>query len=434
VVASISARGSATAALGYYAHLSADSYYTRDGEPSGRWAGAAAERLGLDGPVTRTEFDAALRGYDPKTGAALTQQSGVREHAAGWDMTFSAPKSVSVLWALSEEPDRLGIEQAQRTAVQAAIGHLEQTAAWTRRGPGGCIREQTAGLLTAQFEHHTSRELDPQLHTHSFIFNLAPRHDGSWGSIVSRALYSAQKDAGAIYRHQLADELERRGYRLDRQADSFRVAAIPRDVEQAFSKRRQAIEEAARTHGYTTAKGMELAALRTRRPKAEAKLETLRGHWREEAKALGFALRPEAQQTRRGEDRSGAARTSEMKSATPATPREPKRDHNAAAINQSRCGSQKVSRTARAPALSPGFAQPIGSPIATVARATAPSRASSATQLSPAQIGSLLGTALLSLGASSSMAGLRVPLRERAGERGESRKHGRDHGSEYEAE
>src|SRR5882757_2160881 len=172
MVASISARGSATAALGYYAHLSADSYYTRDGEPPGRWAGAAAERLGLEGSVTRTEFDAALRGYDPKTGAALTQQSGVREHAAGWDMTFSAPKSVSVLWALSEERDRLGIEQAHRTAVQAAVGHLGQTAAWTRRGPGGCIREQTAGLLTAQFEHHTSRELDPQLHTHSFIFNL----------------------------------------------------------------------------------------------------------------------------------------------------------------------------------------------------------------------------------------------------------------------
>jgi hypothetical protein len=71
VVASISARGSATAALGYYAHLSADSYYTRGGEPPGHWAGAAAERLGLDGPVTRTEFDAALQGRDPMTGAAL---------------------------------------------------------------------------------------------------------------------------------------------------------------------------------------------------------------------------------------------------------------------------------------------------------------------------------------------------------------------------
>jgi hypothetical protein len=179
-------------------------------------------------------------------------------------------------------------------------------------------------------------------------------------------------------------------------------------------------------------------ALRTRRPKAEAKLETLRGHWREEAKALGFALRPEAQraaqQTRRAEDRAGAARTREMKSGTPATPREPKRDHHAAAINQSSCGSQKVSRTAPAPALSPGLAPSIGSPIATAASASAPSRVASATQLSPAQIGSLLGTALLSLGPSSSMAGLRVPLRDRAGERGESRKHGRAHSREYEAE
>lgn len=273
MVASISARGNAASALRYYDHLQRDDYYSRDGEPPGRWAGRGAERLSLVGPVTHAEFDAALRGVDPKTGERLAQVGGRgREHSAGWDMTFSAPKSVSVLWAFSEGSNREMIEQAHRSAVLAATAHLEGTAGWARRGRGGSVRERTAGLLMAQFDHHTSRESDPQLHTHAFIFNLAPRRDGSWGAIVSRELYKAQKEAGATYRLALASELERQGIRFERQNNTFRVAAIPRDVERAFSKRRQAIEEAARIHGYSTPKGMELATLRTRRPKRDARL------------------------------------------------------------------------------------------------------------------------------------------------------------------
>ncbi|MGJ4923677.1 MobF family relaxase [Bradyrhizobium sp. HKCCYLRH2015] len=291
MVASISARGNAASASRYYGHLQRDDYYSRDGDPPGRWAGRGAARLSLDGPVTRTEFDAALRGIDPKTGERLAQLSGrSREHAAGWDMTFSAPKSVSVLWALSEAPERQIIAQAHRSAVLSATAQLEATAGWARRGRAGTTREQTAGLLMAQFDHHTSRESDPQLHTHTFIFNLAPRRDGSWGAIVSRKLYKAQKQAGATYRRALASELERQGVRLERQKDTFRVAAIPRLIERTFSKRRQAIEEAAKAHGYSTPKGMELATLRTRRPKRDAKLSELTNHWQAEAKALGFDL------------------------------------------------------------------------------------------------------------------------------------------------
>ncbi|BAM89484.1 putative ATP-dependent exoDNAse (exonuclease V) subunit alpha [Bradyrhizobium oligotrophicum S58] len=289
MVASISARGNAASAARYYSHLQRDDYYSRDGEPPGRWAGKGAERLSLDGLVTQTEFDAALRGIDPKTGERLAQLGG-REHAAGWDMTFSAPKSVSVLWALSEAPERQMIAQAHRSAVLAASTQLEATAGWARRGRAGATREQTAGLLMAQFDHHTSRESDPQLHTHTFVFNLAPRRDGSWGAIVSRELYKAQKQAGAAYRRTLASELERQGLRLERQKDTFRVAAIPRHIERAFSKRRQAIEEAAKAHGYSTPKGMELATLRTRRPKRDAKLSELTSHWQAEAKALGCDL------------------------------------------------------------------------------------------------------------------------------------------------
>ncbi|MGF1630209.1 MAG: MobF family relaxase [Kiloniellaceae bacterium] len=291
MVASISARGNATAALAYYDHLRQDDYYSREGEPPGRWGGGAAARLSLKGPVTQSEFDAALNGIDPKTGERLVQRGGqAQSHAAGWDMTFSAPKSVSVLWALSEPQERAAIEAAQRTAVIEATRYLEKEAAWSRRGQGGRCREQAACLLVAQFDHHTSRELDPQLHTHCFVFNMAPRKDGSWGAIVSKELYKAQKNAGAVYRNALAQELEQQGHRLEREGDIFRVAAIPKHVERAFSKRRQAIEKAAGAHGYTTAKGMELAALRTRRAKENAKLSGLFDAWRSEAGAMNFHL------------------------------------------------------------------------------------------------------------------------------------------------
>jgi conjugative relaxase-like TrwC/TraI family protein len=375
MVASISARGNAASASRYYSHLQRDDYYSRDGEPPGRWAGKAAERLSLDGPVTQTEFDAALRGIDPKTGERLAQLGGRgHEHAAGWDMTFSAPKSVSVLWALSEAPERQMIAQAHRSAVMAASAQLEATAGWARRGRAGATREKTAGLLMAQFDHHTSRESDPQLHTHTFVFNLAPRRDGSWGAIVSRELYKAQKQAGTTYRQTLASELERRGIRLERQKDTFRVAAIPRHVERAFSKRRQAIEEAAKAHGYSTPKGMELATLRTRRPKQDAKLSELTSHWQAEAKALGFDL-----------GRS--------------------RDHiHATTSGRSHGELPGVRGRARSPVAQPS-----------------PPRALAAGQPtqhhSAAQLGSRLGQVLRAMDQSASMSGVKIKLRYREYER-----------------
>jgi conjugative relaxase-like TrwC/TraI family protein len=298
MVASISARGGVEAALGYYAHLGQDDYYLRDREPPGGWAGEGAARLSLEGPVTRSEFEAALKGIDPKTGERLAALGGrLQDHAAGWDMTFSAPKSVSVLWALSEPRDRTTIETAQRAAVTTATHYLEREAAWARRGKGGSTREPTAGLLMATFDHHTSRELDPQLHTHVFVFNLAPRKDGTWGAVVSRELYKAQKRAGAEYRAAMAHELERAGYTVERSADSFRVAAIPRHVERAFSKRRQAIEAAATEHGYRSPKGMELATLRTRQAKRDVHRGKLFDGWRAEARELGLQLNREAART-----------------------------------------------------------------------------------------------------------------------------------------
>jgi conjugative relaxase-like TrwC/TraI family protein len=298
MVASIAARKSVAAAVSYFKHMAQDEYYTGKGEgeveADGEWDGRGAERLALEGPVSKAEFESALNGLDPKTGDRLSQVG--KSHAPGWDMTFSAPKSVSVMWALSPPAERTRIEAAHRQAVHAATTHLEDHHAFTRRGKGGAIREPVAGLTIARFHHHTSRDLDPQLHTHAFIFSTAPRRDGTWGSLVSRELYKAQKEAGAVYREYLANTLERDGHAVERYGTGFLLKAIPRDIERAFSKRRQAIELAADTYGYRTPKGMELAALRTRQAKRPRERAALFQAWQAEAKSLGFNLDSSRQQ------------------------------------------------------------------------------------------------------------------------------------------
>lgn len=322
MVASISARKSVAAAVSYFKHMAHDEYYTGKGEAEadGEWDGRGAERLALEGPVSKADFEAALNGIDPKTGERLTQIG--RSHAPGWDMTFSAPKSVSVMWALAPEADRTKIEAAHRSAVHAATTHLEDHHAFTRRGKGGAIREPVAGLTIARFHHETSRDLDPQLHTHAFILNTAPRRDGSWGSLVSRSLYKAQKEAGAVYRQHLANGLERDGHAVERFGTSFRLKAIPRDVERAFSKRRQAIEQAADTYGYRTPKGMELAALRTRQAKRPRERQELFKAWQVEARAMGFNLSKSRQQAQQPQRRANMPADISPRAMSPGPARE----------------------------------------------------------------------------------------------------------------
>ena len=181
-------------------------------------------------------------------------------------------------------------------------------------------QEPVAGLTIARFHHHTSRDLDPQLHTHAFIFNTAPRRDGTWGSLVSRDLYKAQKQAGAVYREHLANQLERDGHAVERYGTGFRLKAIPRDIERAFSKRRQAIEQAADTYGYRTPKGMELAALRTRQAKRPRERAALFQAWQAEARTLGFDLaRARQLQVQVGEPtRHGPIRGPQVRTSSPA--------------------------------------------------------------------------------------------------------------------
>ncbi|MFC7047860.1 MobF family relaxase [Emcibacter nanhaiensis] len=310
MVASLSARGNAEAALSYYSHLSSDGqhsvadrtqadqakYYLKGQEREeapapGRWVGQGAERLSLPHEVQERHFKAALQGMDPMTREQLVKAGGhSKSHSAGWDMTFSAPKSVSVVWALSGPEQREKIEQAQQQASKAACAWLEENAAFARRGKGGKVREATAGLLIAQFDHETSRDLDPQLHTHSFIFNMAPRKDGTWGAIVSRELYLHQMAAGRVYRQHLEEEMQKLGYQTEKAKHGFRLPIVPRHIERAFSKRRQAIEKVQKEKGYHTMAQLEQATLRTRKAKEQMGRASLFAAWQQEAKEMGFVL------------------------------------------------------------------------------------------------------------------------------------------------
>lgn len=203
---SISARGSAASATSYYAHLAADAksdaqpddYYAREG--AGLWLGAGAAALDLSGKVSAITFQRVLEGKAPD-GKDLVQGAG-EKHRAGWDLTFSAPKSVSVVWGASTDTDlRAAIYIAHDRAVKAALDQLQHDAEAivARRGKGGLVQEK-ADMVVATFQHGASRELDPQLHTHAFVANLAQRADGSWGGIESKAMYQWKMAAGAIYR------------------------------------------------------------------------------------------------------------------------------------------------------------------------------------------------------------------------------------------
>jgi len=149
----------------YYTTLAREDYYLAGGEPPGVWVGRGAEVLTLSGHVDKEQLARLFAGFSPKTDNALVQNAGSDTHRPGWDLTFSAPKSVSVLWSQADREMANEIRAAQQDSVEKAIGYLEENAAFTRRGKAGHLHERTK-LLVSTFEHGTSRAQDPQL-THT---------------------------------------------------------------------------------------------------------------------------------------------------------------------------------------------------------------------------------------------------------------------------
>ena len=264
----------------YYASLSAEDYYHKGGEPPGIWHGEGAKELGLSGLVDKDEFLKLCDGF-ALDGDPLTQNAGRESHRAGWDLTFSAPKSVSVLWSQADEETRHKIQEAQLKAVQKAIDYLEAEAGFTRRGKGGSEIEKCK-LVVATFEHGTSRAQDPQLHTHGVLLNIGIRADGTTGSLETRAIYQAKMLAGALYRAELADLLrEGLNVGIEKTKTAFEIKGVSKPLMEEFSKRREAILTEMENAGATGAVRAAHFTLTTREKKAHVAREILFEKWQE---------------------------------------------------------------------------------------------------------------------------------------------------------
>jgi conjugative relaxase-like TrwC/TraI family protein len=222
-----------------------DDYYSGRGEVPGHWAGSGAKSIGVGGRVDDDGFMALMDGRDPGTGERLKRVGG-RSKVAAFDLTFSAPKSVSVLFAIGEPTLAGALVKAHESAVDAAVGYLEREACWVRRGCGGVQREAGEGFVAAAYRHRMSRAEDPQLHTHVVAANMARGRDGRWTALDATPIYQHAKAAGFLYQAHLRAAVRERlpwvrwGPVRNGMAEIEQLAP---QVLREFSTRRRQIEE-----------------------------------------------------------------------------------------------------------------------------------------------------------------------------------------------
>jgi len=280
-------------------------------EAAGEWVGTGGEQLGLHGTVSGEAFTAVLSGRHPASAEALLAAHR-RVTVAGFDLTFCAPKSVSLLSALAAPEVVAEVRAGHRAAVDGALSYVERHAAAVRRRSGGRrLPVPTDGVTAAAFVHRLSRALDPHLHTHVVVANLGHGPEGTWSALDGRGLYAHASAAGALYhallRHELTARLGVTWGPLDRgRAD---VAGIGTEAVRAFSRRAAAIAEhvAARGRGADdpstgrlrgpaagqpgTPRARQVAAHVTRPARdVHVAAEDLRAGW--EARALAAGLGP----------------------------------------------------------------------------------------------------------------------------------------------
>jgi conjugative relaxase-like TrwC/TraI family protein len=268
-----------------------EDYYTGQGESAGAWLGRGAARLGLGGEVAGSELRAVLGGVDPVTGRRLAGREGAKR-TPGWDLTFSAPKSVSVLFGLGDEAMAKEVGASHRVAVEAGLAYLEAHATVSRRRVDGEIAAvRGEGLVVAAFGHRTSRAGDPQLHTHALVANVVEHIDGGSGAIHSPVIFRHARTAGFIYQAVLRGELtDRLGVRWDPVHNGYaEIEGMDRRLLEVFSKRRAEIEAALAERGEDSARAAQVAAHRTRAAKEYGvDAQTLHERWAAEAADVGF--------------------------------------------------------------------------------------------------------------------------------------------------
>ena len=294
---------SASQAQAYHAEEfsnACENYYTQGDQIHGEWHGKLAAEWGLQGEVREEHFQRLSEGQHPITGEQLVRHRTAREyvnergetvkameHRAGWDATFSAPKSVS-LTALVGGDERVG--QAHQESVAVALDELERYV--QARISGSLPAETTGKWVAAKFEHDSARPVDgyaaPQLHTHVVFFNLTETQDGETYALQPRELYKTQQYATAVYRSELASRLKQLGYEIERgKSGQPEITGYSDEYLAASSPRRQQIEEHLAKENQRGADAAQIAAHKTREAKLEISREEMQRRHREMAEAFG---------------------------------------------------------------------------------------------------------------------------------------------------
>jgi conjugative relaxase-like TrwC/TraI family protein len=280
-----------------------DYYLSPDGELTqapGRWLSdpETLQRLGIDGnaPVVGEDFVALMEGRDPQTGGWLRPEGAGGGRGGGIDGTFSAPKSVSVVWALADPWQREQIEQAHANAVEQAVGYLRERVPVVRRRYSGQVVEELAkDVIAVEYRHTTARGVsdaeapDPQLHSHVVITGVV-REDDRIAATWSRPVFRSAGEVGAFYRSALAQELASVGYQIEQATGKngkyFEIAGVPMELREAFSGRSREVAQAAERfrarYGRAPERGeLRDLALENRRSKQLTTRDDLEAAWHE---------------------------------------------------------------------------------------------------------------------------------------------------------
>jgi conjugative relaxase-like TrwC/TraI family protein len=258
-------------------------YYNDSSEAPGKWFGAGAEELGLEGTIDdRGIFKKIFQGFN-KQGEKLVQNAGSNDRRHALDLTFSAPKSFSVLWGIADEEHRKRLELIERKAVESTLEEVADHV-FTRRGKGGVVKEKCK-IVFALFAHSTSRAEEPQRHTHCLLMNVGVREDGKTSSLETANIYRMKNTLGALYRSELA-RLLKQEYQLEFERVKNSVELLGRDENLCdfFSSRSKKIEQHLKEYGVAdTAANRERACLFNRESKQKISQRENFIRWQEQA-------------------------------------------------------------------------------------------------------------------------------------------------------
>lgn len=290
------------ASSSYYTRQRETEYYAGSNEPAGIWFAPSGDFNLTDGSVVEREtFERLYNAIGEDGQPLLEKERRHKERTPAFDITLSAPRSVSLAWAFASPNIKHQIEVAQLKAARATLMMLEREATWARRGAGGKYIESVS-LCASLFQHGESRPSehidsrvfgDPNLHTHAVILNMATRADGTVGALHSKIIRDYKMTAGAIYHAALAHELGTIGFEVNRIGKNgiFELAGVDEATIQYFSARRNEIESELAEHGAASSQAPALAAAitkATRRAKRENEPAPREYIWREAAQSIGL--------------------------------------------------------------------------------------------------------------------------------------------------